>query len=105
MDAGRRCGTPRLGSKNGLLLRAVAAARYEQTKGGTGQMAGNYPSCKQWGSLSNKRRNLQADSKPHSWGDKCPGVKQRKVGKGRNLWCSNVTFAPYALITIKQTFK
>ena len=32
-----------------------------------------------------KKKNLQTDKKPHILGDKCPGSRQRKVRKGRNL--------------------
>ena len=33
------------------------------------------------GARADKRRNLLTDRKPHLLGDKCPGSKQRKVGK------------------------
>ena len=50
----------------------------------------------------NKKAEISELTRNHTfWGDKCPGGRQRKWGKGRNLWFLHVTFAHYALITIK----
>ena len=55
-------------------------------------MAGNHVSYKLWGvHVQTKSNNLQTDRKPHLLGGKCPGGRQRKVGKRRNLLCSYVT--------------
>ena len=55
-------------------------------------MAGNHVSYKQWGvHVQTKSRNLQTARKPHLLGGKCPGGRQRKVGKGGSLLCSYVT--------------
>ena len=50
----------------------------------------------------NKKAEISELTRNHTfWGDKCPGGRQRKWGNGRNLWFLHVTFAHYALITIK----
>ena len=72
----------------------VTAGRVWAGKGGHSQVAGNHASCKQWvvHGQAKKSMNPQTDSKPHIWGDKCPGGRLGKVGKSGNLQPPNVTF-------------
>ena len=39
-----------------------------------------------------KQESNQTNRKLHVGGGKCPGGRQRKVGKGKNRQCLNVTF-------------
>ena len=68
-------------------------------------MAGNHVSYKLWGfHVQTKSNNLQTDRKPHLLGGKCPGGRQRKVGKRRNLLCSYVTCWSFFLTHLFNVF-
>ena len=68
-------------------------ARYQQRKGGKGQVAGNCTSCKQRGSMGKQRKagTPRLTGNHTFWGNKRPGDRQRKVRKGGNLLPLNVT--------------